>query len=131
MGGRKGSNPKLCLHPVFLFGRSRELAANSFLLLTPIKFLFPSDQIFLSLVPLAVICSPPGKLQLQDLPGKTGRDAISFSTVVWASELLCTSRSSVLIPAWQAGDKEGSLEGWGCPMSSYPEEFELSRVTWA
>nr|XP_019586074.1 PREDICTED: proline/serine-rich coiled-coil protein 1 isoform X3 [Rhinolophus sinicus] len=35
-----------------------------------IRFLFPSDQIFLSLVPLAVICSPPGKLQLQDLPGK-------------------------------------------------------------
>ncbi|ELK30751.1 Myosin-binding protein H-like protein [Myotis davidii] len=32
------------------------------------EFLFPSDQIFL--VPLAAICSPPGKLQPQDLPGK-------------------------------------------------------------
>lgn len=49
--------------------RSRELFANSFLLSTPIKFPFPSDQIFLSLVPLAAVCSPPRELQSQDLPG--------------------------------------------------------------
>lgn len=71
LGGRKGTNPRLTR------GGSLELSAHLFLLLTPIKFLFPSGQIFPSLLPLAATCSPPGKWRSQDPPGKTGRDALS------------------------------------------------------
>ncbi|XP_036200603.1 proline/serine-rich coiled-coil protein 1 isoform X2 [Myotis myotis] len=63
-----------CLHPVLIFvRRSLDLSDNPFLLWAQIKFLFPSDQIFL--VPLAAICSHPGRLQPQHLPGKEIRTA--------------------------------------------------------
>lgn len=67
-----------CLHPVFiLVRRSLDLSDTSFLLWAPIQFLFPSGRIFL--VPRAAICSPPGKRQPQDLPGKAGEGALSLS----------------------------------------------------
>ena len=75
-----------CLRPVLIFvRRSHELSANSFISFTSTKCPFPSEHIFL--VPCTAICSPPGKWQPQDLPGKAAGNAISLSLLLWASEL--------------------------------------------
>ncbi|XP_033290500.2 proline/serine-rich coiled-coil protein 1 isoform X1 [Orcinus orca] len=69
------------------------------------EFLFLSDQIFPSLVPVAAICSPPGKLQSQDLPGKEIRTASKNSVANYYSHCL----DSPLYSASQALSLEAGL----------------------
>lgn len=94
------------------------------------KFLFPSDQIFLSRVPLAAICSPPGKWQSQDLPGQSGPPLAILSpypAIICDSKLLCASALNFV---WQNGERRGAWgRGRGISFFSHPEELELCWVT--
>uniref|UniRef100_F6XPQ8 Proline and serine rich coiled-coil 1 n=1 Tax=Equus caballus TaxID=9796 RepID=F6XPQ8_HORSE len=88
------------------------------------EFLFPSDQIFPSLVPLAAICSLPGKLQSQDPPGKESRTSSRNSVAKHYSH--CLDSPLLGLPAvrleagpdssrfWPRGRRKRCHQGW-CP----------------
>ncbi|XP_046501570.1 proline/serine-rich coiled-coil protein 1 isoform X2 [Equus quagga] len=88
------------------------------------EFLFPSDQIFPSLVPLAAICSLPGKLQSQDPPGKESRTSSKNSVAKHYSH--CLDSPLLGLPAvrleagpdssrfWPRGRRKRCHQGW-CP----------------